>query len=66
MIDYSKDGPGSPKMMTKIPWVFENVERQLRANNASQDEIEKFIRELNLRGAAQLSSTDRRFNFLAL
>jgi hypothetical protein len=52
MLDYSKDGPGAFKNV--LPWVFERVEAQLRANNASQDEAEKFIEQLNLRGAAAL------------
>jgi hypothetical protein len=44
MLDYSKDGPGVFKSV--LPPVLEKVEGQLRANNATQDEADRFIEEL--------------------
>ena len=64
MIDCSKDGPGVFKNV--LPPIFEKVEGQLRANSASQDEAEKFIEALSLRGLATLSFPERRCNFFAL
>jgi len=65
MIDYSKDVPGRFKMQNVIPPVYEKLEGQMEANRASHDEIERFIVELNLFGAATLSFPERRNNFQA-
>jgi hypothetical protein len=66
MLDYTKDGPGAFKMKTEVPPVFEKLEGQMEAHCASHDEIETFIEELTLRGAASLSFPERRCNFFAL
>lgn len=66
MLDYMKDGPGTSKMRSVIPPVYEKLEGQMEAHCASHDEIEKFIEELTLRGAASLSFPERRCNFFAL
>jgi hypothetical protein len=66
MLDFVKDGPGTSKMPSVIPPIYEKLEGQMEANCASHDEIETFIEELNLRGAASLSFPERRCNFFAL
>lgn len=63
MVDYSKDGPGPFKSV--LPPVFEKIEGQLRANNACCQEIEEFVRELNLFGTAVISFSDRRYSISA-
>jgi hypothetical protein len=63
MLDYSKS-PGAVRSV--IPPVYEKLEGQMEANNASPEEIEKFIAELNLRRLAVLSFPDRRNGFRAL
>jgi len=63
MLDYSKDGPGPFKSV--LPSIFEKLEGQLRANNASQQEIEGFVRQLNLSRAAVISFPDRHNSFRA-
>ena len=63
MIDYAKDGPGA--FTSVLPPVFEKLEGQLEANNASRLEIERFIEELNRTGSASVSFTDRRHAFHA-
>ena len=65
MLDYTKDGPGAFKMKTDVPPVFEKFEGQLQANNVYRDEIEKFVNELNLLGAAEISFPDRHHTFRA-
>ena len=63
MIDYAKDGPGT--FTSVVRPVFEKLEGQLEANNASRPEIERFIRELNCTGSASVSFTDRHHGFHA-
>ena len=64
LLDYSKDGLGAFRSV--LPPDLEKVEGQLRANDASQEEVEKFIAEFNLRGAAVLSFPERRCSFFVL
>jgi hypothetical protein len=61
MLDYSKNGPGAFRSVL-LPPILEKLERQLQANNASREETERFVRELNLSGAAGLSFADRYYN----
>ena len=65
MLDYSKDGPGTFKMQNVIPPVYEKLEGQMQANCATHGEIEKFINELDLSGAATLSFPERRNSLYA-
>jgi hypothetical protein len=63
MLDYSKDGPGA--FNSVLPPVFEKLEGQLQANSASRQEIEEFVRQLNLSGTAVISFPDRHHNISA-
>jgi hypothetical protein len=65
MIGYTKDGPGASQMRTEVPPIFEKLEAQMEANRATHDEIERFIGELNLFGAAAVSFPERRDTFHA-
>jgi len=58
MLDYSKSGPGA--FTNVMPPVYEKLEGQMKLNGASDDEVEKFINELNLFQAAALSFPERR------
>jgi hypothetical protein len=57
MLDYSKGGAGPFKSV--LPPILEKLEAQLRVNNASREEIERFVSDLNLSGAAVISFPDR-------
>jgi hypothetical protein len=56
MLDYSKDGPGAFKSVL-LP---EKLDGQLQANCALQEEIRRFICELETQGVAVLSFSERR------
>jgi hypothetical protein len=56
MLDYSKDGPG-PFNSVLPP---EKLDGQLQANCALQEEIRKFIDDLETQGVAVLSFSERR------
>jgi hypothetical protein len=60
-LDYSKDGPGPFKSVLPTS----KLAPQLSANNAYQDERQRFERDLKLFGRATISFPDRRHEFRA-
>jgi hypothetical protein len=59
-----KSGPGAFPEPIEVPAIDEKLEAQMKANCATEEEIDALVDELNLRGAASVSFLVRRNNLL--